>query len=245
VALFARHETRHFAGAQCPARQEAGVSDFREESEERIVHRLEAFSDIVFGFSLAQLTFSLVLPSDPLDLFRKSALTLVAFAASFAIVAGMWWSHHRLFAHFFVPTRINIVLNFVSLGGILFMVYALQVWLHATQNRNIGFAMYAGALALVTATDGTLMYRGVLLRGNKMSSFVASRGKWRALRLGLMSAMFTFLAFLSAASATLRVRTGWFTIGAALIILLMRVFERRSPEKGAIAPTPGSDERVT
>ena len=221
------------------------MSEFREESEERIVHRLEAFSDIVFGFSLAQLTYSLVLPNDPLDLFRKSALTLVAFAASFGIVAGMWWSHHRLFAHFFVPTRINIVLNFVSLGGILFMVYALQVWLHATVNRNIGFAMYAAALALVTAADGVLMYRGVLLRGNKMSRFVASRGRWRALRLGLMSAMFTALAFLSVSSTALRVRTGWFTIGAALIILFMRIFERRPAEAGTGAPASGGDERAT
>jgi len=32
------------------------VSGFREESEERLVHRLEAFSDIVIAFSLAQMT---------------------------------------------------------------------------------------------------------------------------------------------------------------------------------------------
>ena len=35
----------------------------RDEPEKEVVHRLEAFSDIVIGFSLAQLGLSLTLPA--------------------------------------------------------------------------------------------------------------------------------------------------------------------------------------
>jgi hypothetical protein len=52
----------------------------RDESEKEVVHRLEAFSDIVIGFSLAQLGLTLIIPRHAIDLFSNGngvrALTL-------------------------------------------------------------------------------------------------------------------------------------------------------------------------
>jgi uncharacterized membrane protein len=201
------------------------VNEFREESEQHVVHRLEAFSDIVIGFSLAQLTFDLVLPTDALDLFTKNVLSLVAFAATFGIVAGMWWSHHRLFTNFFVPTRLNIVLTFLSLGGVLFLVYSLQVWLHAERHVGTAYAMYTGAMAWVIGLVALLMYRGVLLRGHRMVPKIARNGRRRAFRLAIMATFLGVLAVLNAVSSSARVGGTWITITGFAALGLYRLFD--------------------
>jgi uncharacterized membrane protein len=171
---------------------------FREEPEERVVHRLEAFSDIVIGFSLAELTLSLTLPRDALTLFTTQWLPLAAFGMTFAIVSGMWWAHHRLFTHYFVPTAPNIVLNFLSLGGVMFLVYSLQVWLHSEVHKNVAYAMYGCSVAWIMGILAFLMYRGVALRGHRMDPRLASRGRRASLRFALMSAIFLLLGVSSA-----------------------------------------------
>ena len=100
-------------------------------SDERTVQRLEAFSDIVIGFSLAQLGASLA--------FTKPAMTLdaggvAAFIISFAIVCSLWYFHHRLFERFFVPTALPIVLNFVWLANVVLLVFV------SVHSAGTGFA---------------------------------------------------------------------------------------------------------
>ena len=174
------------------------MSAFREESEEHIVHRLEAFSDIVIGFSLAQMTLNLVLPNDVLDLFKHHSLSLAAFGLTFMIVAGLWWAHHRLFTYYFVPTPFNIALNFLSLGGVMFIVYTLQVWLHAAYHREIAYAMYAASIAFVIAIIAFLTYRGIALRGHKMNAELARRGRRRSLRMSIVALAAACVAALNA-----------------------------------------------
>jgi uncharacterized membrane protein len=105
----------------------------RDESEKEVVHRLEAFSDIVIGFSLAQLGLTLIIPHRAIDLFMhvSGARTLLGFAVTFALVCAVWWSHHRLFRHAFVPTPLNIFANFAALGGVIFLSYSMQVLIHS------------------------------------------------------------------------------------------------------------------
>jgi uncharacterized membrane protein len=38
----------------------------------------------------------------------------LAFAASFGVICSIWWLHNRLFAYFFVPDAVSIVINFAS-----------------------------------------------------------------------------------------------------------------------------------
>lgn len=204
------------------------MSAFREESEEHVVHRLEAFSDIVIGFSLAQMTLNLVLPNDVLDLFRHHSLSLAAFALTFTIVAGLWWGHHRLFTYYFVPTPFNVVLNFLSLGGVMFIVYTLQVWLHAAYHRQIAYAMYAGAIAFVIGINAFLTYRGVMLRGHKMSAEIARRGRARSIRTTIITFAAACVAALNAIPHAPGNLQNWlFIIALAAIGLLVVV--RRAP----------------
>jgi uncharacterized membrane protein len=132
---------------------------------------------------------------------------------TFAIVSGMWWAHHRLFTHYFVPTPLNIVLNFLSLGGVMFLVYSLQVWLHAEVHRNVAYAMYGCSVGWVMAMLAFLMYRGVALRGHLMPAVLAARGRSSSFRFAFLSLIFLILGI---SSATLR-STG--TVEIVVIVL--------------------------
>jgi uncharacterized membrane protein len=204
----------------------AALGAFREESEERIAHRLEAFSDIVIGFSLAELTLNLNLPSDALTLFTTHWVTLNAFAITFAVVSWMWWSHHRLFTHYFVPTTLNIILNFLSLGGVMFLVYSLQVWLHATQHRNVGFAMYCFSITWITAIVAFLAFRGIALRGHRMQHELAVLGRSHAIRLAFFAAIFALMGvaniLLNSPDTLLEV-----LLAVVAVMMLSRLIERR------------------
>jgi uncharacterized membrane protein len=202
------------------------VSAFREESEEHLVHRLEAFSDIIIGFSLAQMTLNLALPNDVLDLFAKHSQALAAFGLTFCIVAGMWWSHHRLFTSYFVPTGLNVVLNFLSLGGVMFLVYSLQVWIHSTAHRDVAYAMYSSSIAWVICIIAFLMYRGVILRGQRMKPEVAQLGRRRSIRVGIIGIAFACLAA-SAVFHSSRNVTGLVMLIAVCFVLILRFVENR------------------
>ena len=93
----------------------------------RLTRRLEAFSDIVIGFSLAEMSVNLAIPRHASEVFTHTA-ALVAFAWTFFVIAAFWWSHHRLFDAYFVPTRATVILNFLALAALVWLVYELQVF---------------------------------------------------------------------------------------------------------------------
>lgn len=92
------------------------------ERRERDVRRTESFSDVVIGFSLAQIGVALVVPTHAAELVAH-AYWFYAFLWTFALVCLMWWNHHRLFRTVFVPTVPAIVLNFVLLATIVLLTY--------------------------------------------------------------------------------------------------------------------------
>lgn len=130
------------------------------EADAHIVHRLESFSDIVFGFSLAQVGVSLALPKHAMDILRHPTM-LFSFAITFAMISAIWWVHARVFRHYFHPTRLAIVLNFVVLGLTILLVYTLEIFTHtkmpspdysaATRLYFGTFAFTFGALACLSA----------------------------------------------------------------------------------------------
>ncbi len=106
-----------------------GLGRFRDVHEERLTHRLEAFSDIVLGFSLAEMTLNFVIPAHAIDVYRDP-VALIAFAFTFLTVALVWYVHHRLFEYFFVPRPLPMTLNFVGLALVVWLVYELQLYVH-------------------------------------------------------------------------------------------------------------------
>lgn len=216
------------------------MTAFREESEEHVVHRLEAFSDIVIGFSLAQMTLNLVLPADVLDLFTKHVSSLVAFGLTFAVVSGMWWSHHRLFTHYFVPTAPNIVLNFLSLGGVMFLVYTLQVWLHADYHRSVAYVMYFGSIAWIIGIIAFLTYRGVVLRGHRMNPQMAVLGRNRALRLGVIALAFAAFAVYDGLTHSNSPIQSGIVVALLVVVVVLRALERRQRSRAMLGTPPAT-----
>lgn len=86
------------------------------------VHRLEAFSDIVIGFSLAQLGTSLAFtPGMSLE-----TTGVLSFLFAFGIICSLWFFHHRLFEYFFIPKTIPILLNFAWLAMVVLLVFVAR-----------------------------------------------------------------------------------------------------------------------
>ncbi len=123
----------------------------RNESEQHFTRRLEAFSDVVIGFSLAQLGAALVVSQQGLHDFL-TPLGLLNFLFPFAIVCSAWFFHHRLFSQLFIPKTWPVVLNFVWLASVVMVVFAAETYtkLGTLTAMRFYFACYAMVYALLT-----------------------------------------------------------------------------------------------
>lgn len=173
--------------------------------EDRTVPRLEAFSDIVIGFSLAQLGASLA-PNKGSSLDPTGLLT---FFASFTIVCSLWFFHHRLFQNFFVPKTLPIVLNFLWLAVVVLLVFAS---VHSSENgfanRNLTmlyFELYAIAYGILVVQ--TIL--GILERGDA-SPVLRQKAKENVLHMGYWTAVFL------ACIVEIRIMTWGGAVGAAI-----------------------------
>jgi len=199
----------------------------REESEEHVVRRLESFADIVIGFSLAMLTLNLAIPRHgAVELFTSNPWPLLGFAATFAFVAVFWWSSHRLFTYYFVPTAPNIVLTFVTLAGILFFTYSLQLLLHSRMKDPVAYAMYLGTISFVVLILGGLTLYGIGKRAKTMTPDIVAKGVRRGIGAVLISMVLIPAAFVT---GTRGLHGAWGTaLGGGLVFaaLLSRLLTR-------------------
>ncbi len=113
--------------------------------DERLIHRLEAFSDIVIGFSLALLAINLAVPKTIAELPAHYP-EVATFLVCFGLVALLWWFHNRTFALFYVANAASIVLNFVMLVGVVLLVYGAQMV--SNQGRSLPFDPHGYLLAM-------------------------------------------------------------------------------------------------
>ncbi len=98
-------------------------TEFRTRSRE--VSRIEAFSDVVFGFSLTLLVVSLEVPHTFNDLLNDMR-GFVPFAVCFAIFGFIWWQHHNFFRRYGLDDALTATLNFFLLFVVLFYTYPLK-----------------------------------------------------------------------------------------------------------------------
>jgi uncharacterized membrane protein len=89
------------------------------------VSRLEAFSDVIFGFAVSLLVVSLEVPKsypEMVELLRG----FFPFAICFALFLDIWFEHHTYFKRYALQDRTTMALNSVLLFVILFYVYPLK-----------------------------------------------------------------------------------------------------------------------
>ncbi len=183
--------------------------------DEHNIRRHEAFSDIVIGFSLAQLGLLLQIPQHGSDLFTDP-VWLFGFALAFANVCALWWFHHRLFSTMWTARPLPVLLNFAWLATFVLCIYATQAVYRLGLDPDafrFYFMMFALTYGLLTLQysicrrerSGTLDALAIL-RGERQMSMMAlwtlnfvivwlMWSPWTVERL----APFTFAPFLASA----------------------------------------------
>ena len=119
------------------AAKDSSGTEFRPRSRE--VSRIEAFSDVVFGFSLTLLVVSLEVPHTFADLLADMR-GFVPFAVCFALLAQVWWLHHNFFRRYGLDDITTASLNFVLLFVVLFYTYPLKFVFTGMFNEMSGHA---------------------------------------------------------------------------------------------------------
>ena len=143
---------------------------------ERFTHRLEAFSDLVFGFSLSLLATRLDVPANVSEVFDPTRWG--TFLVTFGMICILWLAHYRIFRARFVVQTPDVIINFVFLLGIAVLPYAVQTFLRFTLGRN-AIVLYFGDFALVFAALATLRWRALRQRRGHDDREVRLR-EWRS-----------------------------------------------------------------
>ena len=130
-------------------------------SAERLTSRLEAFGDLVFGFSLSLIALRLDVPSRVEEIFEPTRWLTVII--TFALICRFWLEHHRIFRHQFVVGSPELVVNFAFLFGIAILPYSVQTFLRFNL-QIIPFSLYMGDVVLLLGTLSFLRVSGLRQR---------------------------------------------------------------------------------
>ncbi len=206
------------------------MSDFAHHPEERrqFIRRLETFGDIVYGFSLSQTSFALIVPAHPGDLFTHPA-SLLGGLLSFVAICVSWLGYQKMFANAFVGKRIDVAMAFAVLGTVGFLPFALRFWLQFGSDRHGGLPYginFAVSMALVTF----LLVRGYVRFGADWSPTLRLQ-MWRSiLRSSILSVVFALTV------------VAWLLVGPQGAILLTALWLLPLLRLVRRAPTPRASD---
>jgi uncharacterized membrane protein len=107
---------------------------FRQRAHE--VSRLEAFSDIVFGFAMTLIVVSLEVPKT-YDELMEAMRGFPTFALCFAILIWIWHLHYTFFRRYALHDEFTLIMNTLLLFLVLFYVYPLKFIFSAMFKRSM------------------------------------------------------------------------------------------------------------
>ena len=96
---------------------------FRNRAHE--VSRIEAFSDVIFGFAISLLVVSLEAPKT-YEQMMEMLHGFLPFAICFWLFIDIWFEHHHFFKRYALQDKPTMFLNTLLLFVILFYVYPLK-----------------------------------------------------------------------------------------------------------------------
>ena len=207
------------------------LRDLAKPGDERLTARLEAFGDLVFGFSLSLIALRLDIPSRVDEILEPARwLTVIV---TFALICRFWLEHHGVFRHRFIVGTPDLVVNFAFLFGIAILPYAVQTFLRF-EMQLVSFSLYLGDVILILTTLSFLRVRS--LRQRRLDPDEESRLRdWRrsVAQLSVVILTATLLAVMHRQGADfrtdLRVFGGYGIPGIVVIALLVRRAVRRLP----------------
>jgi hypothetical protein len=165
---------------------------------DRTLHRLEAFSDIVIGFCIAEMGLNLLVPAHATD-YRAIQTSVIGFVVSFALISVVWWVHQRIFRTFYVLTPLTLILNFTLLGSLVLMVYMQQIALHFISIDAPGVVgvvrMWMTSYGFVYGLLDIMLWIGLRERWDSLSAVDLRWGVHRASILSVGALMFFIFGF--------------------------------------------------
>jgi uncharacterized membrane protein len=210
-----------------PAVQSRTPDVIRQAYGERFTHRLEAFSDLVFGFSLSLLATRLDVPTNENEVFN--ATRWATFIITFGMICAIWLGHYRIFRHRFVARAFEVIVNFIFLLGIAVLPFAVQTFLRFQSSRE-SFVLYLGDFILIFAALATL--RLSALRQRRDDDDTAARlREWRGTvrQYFITTMMLVVLAAVRMQAIKSDKLLTILPIAIVVIALIMRLTVRRLP----------------
>ncbi len=194
-----------------------------QERAERLTRRIESFSDLVIGFSLALLALTLSIPPHIVELVTNP-WWLIAYFWTFAVIAGIWYSHQRLFTHFFWPQTLTVVLNFALLAMVGLLVFFVQVFVHYHDSfdRVWAFLAYFTVFAVAFIIMGTLYLHGTRRRWDTLTGEDRYTGLGQAAR-GIIGGAFILLGVALSALRPAKSMDDLLPLGLCVIVSLIGV----------------------
>jgi len=158
--LTSTEDTEALDAAQAATEPSRFPSTFDRDHSPTEFGRVLALSDGVFAIALTLLVLDLALPlsapgSSLRDEIAGRQTHFIAFAVSLLLVGSSWGSHHRLFTMLQRVDGTLLSLNIVYLGLVVLIPFA-QTVLAGHLNDPFAFVLFAGIIAGVGITDGTL-----------------------------------------------------------------------------------------
>jgi uncharacterized membrane protein len=108
---------------------------FRNRAHE--VSRIEAFSDVIFGFAISLLVVSLEAPKTYAQMMEMLH-GFLPFAICFWIFIDIWFEHHHFYKRYGLQDSATMALNTMLLFVILFYVYPLKYMFTLFANGILG-----------------------------------------------------------------------------------------------------------
>jgi hypothetical protein len=155
------------------------------------MNRIEAVSDVVFGFALTLLVVSLQAPHTYSDLVNVMS-GFPAFAFTFAMLMAVWARHYYFFRYYGLDDPTTIVLNTLLLFIVLFYVYPLKFFVTVFLANSWVRPLIGVPIQIrdVPGGSGTLMVWGdqrglVIIFGSGFAAifFVFGAMYWHAYRM--------------------------------------------------------------
>lgn len=191
------------------------------DGDERTLHRLEAFSDIVIGFCIAEMGLNLIVPKTAAQL-PSIVVGANGFVISFVLIAILWWIHHRLFKSFFVLNNAMVIVNFAMLGALVLMVYFQQICVRLIavgDNPTVALQLWLASYGVVYALLSIMLWVGLRVRWTTLSAGDLRWGLGRATLASLGTLIFVFYTIVF----EYRFRTQWLFIPPLLLVIAARL----------------------
>jgi uncharacterized membrane protein len=146
---------------KAPALRQIGAMTIPFVHRGREVSRVEAFSDVVFGFALTLIVVSLEVPRS-FDELMRIMQGFPAFAICFAILTWVWYLHHKFFRRYALQDGLTIAFNTVLLFLVLFYTYPLK-FMFSMVTGEVAFDGNASALFAIYGLGFAGMFAVLLL----------------------------------------------------------------------------------